>query len=510
MADDPDGGSNQVAKIEMTDTYTWGDGLLDMNFDSTKLKTATDGNWDYLTVRMYMQADYEKGVYHTTVADEYLANEKTAIEDVTSVELFNGNHLLGRYNLDEWVYVNIPKAKLNATYYKADGTVDKSSLLLNKQPSETKEGFDKLFTDNYSGNGSSQLFNIGNVYQSQFVSDSANTKLNCHDVKITYYIDTITWGVDYMAPEIQASTEILTAAADGTTISYTPAYSVTDDIIPAFMTAQNGAQHNCLIEYSHIVYDKATGKEATKNEDGSYALTKGSDYVLSVTASDWSVTDIPGNTVTKEFDLVYTTTKTITSFDSEQDVDYITSDTTSKLYSRNYEDSYSANEISRDGVAVLCTNMKETTSNNGGGEFRFNFDNLTVSEILNAFNNENEEFSLTMTICFDFGSTTSTYDSWGVNFYGGATGYMRYGVGLDIVDANGNALTAKMEKGNWYTITFTRQTLIDYCKWTSDSEITKELNGSQAFFSFSNNCVKMTTEGTFVTFYVDEISYSIA
>ena len=519
LADDPDGGSNQVAKIEMTDTYTWGDGLLDMNFDSTKLETATDGNWDYLTVRMYMQADYEKGVYHTTVADEYLANEKTAIEDVTSVELFNGNHLLGRYNLDEWVYVNIPKAKLNATYYKADGTVDKSSLLLNKQPSETKEGFDKLFTDNYSGNGSSQLFNIGNIYQSKFVSDSANTKLNCHDVKITYYIDTITWGVDYMAPEIQASTEIFTAAADGTQISYTPAYSVTDDFIPPFMTAQNGAQHNCLINSSHIVYDKATGKEATKNEDGSYVLTKGSDYVLSVTASDWSVTDIPGNTVTKEFDLVYTTTKTITSFDSEADLEYVNikNDATVSVSEKNHLDSSTWGETNKIGVAELKTSMVVGGGNDGASLF-LQFSETEIQNIINAFNN-NEKFSLNFTVCVNLngqytGSLTSgNYSAFGVLYHGGKA-YMGMGSNGLVIPSNAsgswNTKDTKMLEQKWYSIKITKDLLINACGWTSDDLIRSELNGTTRFWSMGNYTVKLTDAGTPVTYYLDEISYSIA
>ena len=78
------------------------------------------------------------------------------------------------------------------------------------------------------------------------------------------------------------------------------------------------------------------------------------------------------------------------------------------------------------------------------------------------------------------------------------------------VDGNGNEVTDIMQKGNWYTITFTKETLTTYCGWTTDDLILKELNGTTSFFGFSNNCVKLTDEGSPVTFYFDEISYSVA
>ena len=124
---------------------------------------------------------------------------------------------------------------------------------------------------------------------------------------------------------------------------------------------------------------------------------------------------------------------------------------------------------------------------------------------------------------FDFGSTSGDYNTFGISF-GCGTGYLAGdpdnliyvytrtdGTNFDIVQ-NGK----KMVKNEWYTINFTKAVLQSNCGWTSDEQIIKELTGQDYFMMFGGsttvNAGNATNgfKATTVTYYLDEISYSVA
>lgn len=514
-----DSDKGTVVKVSSIDQKPWGDGYLDMQFDSTKLKYATDGNWDYLTITMKVERAYEDAGMFSGLTENLIAQEKSKIEAVETVQLNSNNILLAECVVGEWVDVVIPKAKFNTCTYKADGSVNWKSQLTAKG-TLSKADFDSKFSELYE-TGSDYLFNIGTfsaTYVSGLSSYATETaKQNskaCHDVRINYYIDKITWGGDYKAPKIQASTNVITAAESGAEVSYTPAYTVTDDKLPGKMTAVNGSVYESPIKSSHVLYevsgDTRTALEAT---NGVYTLIQGNSYELEVTAKDWSVTDMEGNTTTKTYTLNVSSGATLSSFGSEADKALLSSSRCATDPTIEYMNTYS----DKSGVVKMATCLPGSTSDNGGADLNLNFSELEAQEIINAFKN-NDNFTLKVTVNFDLGKTHGNYSAFGIALHFGKTHYLAGDpnnlIAVNTKDADGNwAVTPnKMTEGNWYTLVLTKGLLVTYADWTTDDLIRQQLMGERYFMAFGNN---WTVNGnsaakTEVTYYLDEISYSVA
>lgn len=524
-AEDPTDSTKTVAKVSSIDTNEWRDGLLDMNFAPEKLQAATDANWDYLTVRMYVEAAYENSGYYENITDEVADKEKNAIEAVDTVHLVSNNIALGNYNIGEWVNVVIPKAKLNTITYKEDGKVNWTSQVtgVKKTGTLTKADFDETFNAMYSGNGSDYLFYIGTFSETK-VADLADCTAKtsnaqaCHDVRITYYIDTITWGVDYKAPVVEASTKIITPVADGAEVSYTPAYTVTDDILPGNVLAANGVTHTTPIRSSSAIYEVVGGaraNDALEATNGAYTLIKGKSYELDVTVEDWSVADMDGNKKTYTYPLTVASGETLTSFDSEADTALLSSSRCSADPTIEYMETYGE----KSGVVKMATTLP--TTSNDGADLNLHLDDLTVEEIINAYNN-NTNFTLKITVNFDFGKVdSSNYNAFGVAVHFGKTHFLAGDpnnlIAVNTKDENNDwAVTPnRMLEDNWYTLVLTKELLYTYANWQSDDLIRQQLTGERYLMAFGSDwTVDGKSGSTFtaqsVTYYLDEISYSVA
>ena len=520
---------NTVTKISSVDQNLYRDGLLDIKFSEEKLALAENANWDYLTIRMKITAEYADSGIYTNMNDDAKAAEQAKIAAIQSVSLYSKDIVIAQVGLNSWVNVIIPKAKLNMsdTWHEDTETWGRTSYLLsNKETTKDKAGFDTAFANAYGENTAGGVFfHIGDfaLLTDNSLADcgaqlngnalSGGAAKTCHDVKVTYYIDQITWDVDYTAPVVTASTDILTAEEDGAEVSYTPAYSVTDNALPGKMILPNGGVYESLINYSHEVYEVSGGtRTALKATNGVYTLIKGKSYELEVTANDWSVADIDGNESTTTFTITFTEPnppRTNFAFDDDTDNGLLTSANSATGYTVTYLTDYEGKE----GVLKMETSL--LANQNYGADFILNFDEFVIENIVKNFN-ENDDFTFTITARFEFGKVNSTnFGAFGVNFYGGKIGYIG-GENLtqvNVKDGNGAWLSGetKMNADTWYTITFTKDILTSYCGWDDEAQMRKELAGQDYFIRFGGNmCVDKTTAGTPVTYYIDEISYSVA
>lgn len=529
---DPADGSAQkkVAKITTIDKNQWYDGMLYMGFDANKLNKANAANWDYLTVRMYISATPKLSGYYDLLTDSDPAWEKeqAEIEKITEVSIFNQSNMITKVALNEWVDVVISKAQLQGA--------NNASAIFDKGVTATKDEFDSAFSAAYGSNAyTGKMFLNIMDYANKTLNDlkglnsASPNEAHLHDVEISYYIDTITWGVDYTAPEISlvdtAEDDKIELYTDTDEVAFTPSqfYTVEDNILAKDMVAPNGVTHKSLVKVSEIVYE-VNGNDRTEiiGDKGVYTLSKDKNYVLCVTAQDWSVTDIAGNVRTAEYEIeiISITTGFPIQFNSEMDNGFITTmrngSTNNKTWLDTYEDSAG---VSKSGVLKLETSLYGATSagSNYGGSLVFNFTDNQADQIISAFK-ENDDFALSMTVCFDF-ATGYNYDRYGVNFRGNKQSETLSGMlsciagtacrGITQAEIDAKALSGeKIDVGKWYTLTFTKEVLEKYIDWADETQMRKVLKGETFFIEFIWNTCLNTTEQAPVTYYLDEINFS--
>lgn len=436
-----------LTKIVLTaENEKYGAGYLKLALQDEKLELANSANWDYLTVSMCM----------------------TTTRTVSAVNMFSKNVNLGEVTVNKWMDFVISKSFLNNT---------KSYL----EPSErlSKEDLDAELLYSYAeSNQALQNQNHNFFYTNTFTQTGENEN-------VTYYIEKIEWGVDVTAPVITMPT--LAKAYEGT---YTPAITVTDDIIPNTAWSTNVFGPN----YVSTVYavDGDTRTEVATQTPGSWELSKGN-YVLTVTANDGTATDVTGNVSATEefaFEVIEKPVRApgeMTKFDSELELDYAKAvNEQGVVPTISWESEY------KDRTGVLVYASQTANNANYGGYFYLNFDAETINKIWTAYNDATTEFSLTLTMYVEISTTSGDYETNGVSLYGGkAYSYAKTGT--------------KYEKDTWNDFTFNEQQLADIFGLNTSSSFQSKLSGSTYLFYLGYPTL---AKNATVTYYVDSITYS--
>ena len=186
--------SNLTKVVLDGENQTYGAGYLKMGIADDKVASANSANWDYLTVTMCVT---------------------TTVESVQSLPLYNRNRFLGNVPVNEWVDFVIPKATLN-----------KMNSYLGQHLSgfATKADFDRAFCNWY---GMAMQDNQSNYSHYLFYTNLDSLKNSQTGTNVTYYIDKITWGIDFTAPVISGSNaKIFT---ENEKVTYVPTATIVDD-----------------------------------------------------------------------------------------------------------------------------------------------------------------------------------------------------------------------------------------------------------------------------------------
>lgn len=457
---DPLGGENEVVKF--TSANNWGN--LYLTFQESKIDEANSAHWDYLTVRMYATA---------TLADGATTTQQTNFNNISSIDMFSWNTKLGSVQLNTWVDFIVSKKHLNNPY----------SQLINSETGSVLS--QEKFEDEFKADFISTNSNPAKFFQTNAYSSISN-------VTVTYYIDSITWGVDVEAPEI--STADISKVYEG---KFNPTITVTDDKI------LNTVWGNAIIgpEYTSEVY--AIGEDGARTfveaeSDGTWDLEKGN-YVLVVTANDGNATDVIGNVSTKEilFEVIEDTRTDgcLTAFDLPSEVSYIVDNhSNTKDNSRiSLIDEYEGRE------GVLKFETATVTDKEYGGYFYLNFSDEMITKIMNAYNDSTVDFTFTISMRVEVSGTPSWYGSYGVDLYGVKYAY-----------ANQEEQTFH-NVGVWEDYSFSRKDMQTVFGWetTASKETStkfyKQLTAVNQFFCLQGHtCIKNAT----ITYYVDSISFS--
>ena len=498
----------------------------------------------------------------------------------------NGSIAIDSYAVGEWVDVVIPKAKLNTAYTKnnkgnwtySTQYVGNKENLDKDNPAKTDSDFDKVFNGLHgTGSENSNDYIADNFlttftymskayyYKTGDYSLENGVTLRPHDVTLSCYIDTITWGVDYTAPTIEnVKVDTYFESVEAETVAYTPTYEVKEDILPQDLSTA----HGCLIESEAKVFEKGSTNEAEKDTNGAYVLNRGTEYTLQISAWDWSVSDIDGNKRTEEYDIILEEMNLI-DFSNEKNMSNVSTALNGDRHEVEWIESLEdRNKTLQNGVMKLGTNMP--SGSNNGAALVLNFAPGRVERILTeyyaALADDAVNFELKITMMIEVGEIGNytdglqsygkpTWDEdakaytsagWGINFYGGRTGYkhpytaedgtkknasVNYLGGTDenghlipighnenlLIDAteastalyNNWANVKKMGDAVWYDVVFTEELLRDYCGWLDTEagreQARQELSGETWFIRFGNGYYVLASQD--VTYFIDEISY---
>ena len=452
---------NVLQFVENEGNYQYGVGQLYASFAEEKLQQLADSNWDYLSFKMCMVP--------TTVS--------TGESAAASMAMYSGNVKLGNIPTNEWVEFIVPKALLNS-----NGSI----FVGNKEALKADVDFDyKMSTGNTSvcaAGTKSALF-----YSNTVKNNTAGTH-SC-----TYYFDEVSYGVDCSAPEIKS----VSSPIDGQ--SYTPEVVVEDDIVGTLVNATQ----KCNALYSTTLYeeDVASGNRTELTAtDGAYNLTKSADkkYILAVFATDASVTDIDGNELYEEIEVVIRDATEIVGINSKYDLNDL-GITTFRSDSLNetiipkvtYLESYtdSANNTVY-GVAKYDTRKVITTDY--GAFFYLNMSTTEANNVLNAFKNSSN-FTLNLKMCINVENFTNSNDTM-IRLYKNAY----------LTDEPGFAFNT------WQELTIDSATLFSKSGSTlSDANILKMLTGEEYLFYLTGYTFDWDKKvNNNVTYYVDSITYT--
>lgn len=286
--------SGTAWKFTTTEAYGWGAGKFHMFLDGDKLTVAENANWDYLKVRMCV------------VIDRNMDNsDNVNLYAGMGTPLIGGTHSKG-FAPNTWVDFIVPKAALN--------TVGNLGAYMMKKANVTavqdKAGFDSVFrsfTTTTSKNDSYPMWFSDNVGPAKEGNDATAV-----DVvpTLTYYIETIEWGVDVEAPELTAvsavragvSYRLVSTEVDVANNKAPGIFEFEDDIIP---NLQHNLQNYVRPNFSAVIYKVENGARTEVTPNGElYTFEEGYDYEADVTIDDRAVTNVACNTHTETVKLM--------------------------------------------------------------------------------------------------------------------------------------------------------------------------------------------------------------
>ena len=442
-------GKDNLTKVVLDgENKQYGAGYLNMGIADEKIDLANNANWDYLTVTMCVT---------TTV-------------DTETLPMYSKNRFLGNVAVGEWVDFVIPKATLNT-----------SNSYLGKNFA-SKADVDSAFSAWY---GMAQQDNQANYSHYLFYTNLESLKYSQTGTNVTYYIDKITWDVDVTAPVISGSNAKIFTESE--TVNYVPTATIADDY--------NIAPTSTFEMYSVDGDGVRTLLEAV---DGSYALTKGTNYVLVITAQDSPVSDMVGNVTTKEYPVQICSVADGLTFDSDAENGYLKNGgsawagVTSTVGEWKNSVTFGANTA----TGVLSYHSDCSATKRYGGYLHLNFSEAQIADILSKFYLEdgttvNPDFKLTFNMAVSLECLAD-----------GATVYL---VNKNVASST-NGPMATLEHETWVTVEVSSSTLINE-GWTSTANITKYLNGTSALWYIQNDTIPSNNAGA-LTYYFDSISWT--
>lgn len=328
---------DSVVKIHTTNASEYYAGMFRLAFDAQSFELAKANNASYIKFHMYIVVDD----YFSTI------NLRSWEKDVAT-----------KIAVGQWTDVIIPISKLNQNRTWVTDSVKDANIDHTKY---TQSYIYSQITSKYTKINS-------NIDQNQFLScwDITTGKLNKGTISttdVTYYIDEISWGIDFDAPEITVADipeKIETSEFTEPTVTVTDA-----------MSWQKRLDNTVTKTLYKINGDTRTEVVLT---DGKATLEEG-DYVYVVTAHDGIGYDVIGNVATKEdyFTVQYKQAYVV-SFDSADAINYVSA-STGKNYQFNAEhldanalasEGLNTNDVVPSGGALKITTTTQSESGYGG------------------------------------------------------------------------------------------------------------------------------------------------
>lgn len=456
-------GSGKALQMTKTSTNQYGAGHLFLDLQEAKLAEAENANWDYLTFRMLMEVE------QTGLTQDSAVTYSGSV--ALKGQLSSNDAGTGGIPFGEWVDFTVPKALLN----------NKGSYIL---PSKSYDGaqakaeFDEAFRKMVlTQENTSAFFFAENLAPIDGVYPT-----------VTYYLESITWGVDTTAPEIVS----VNAAYEGT--AYTPTVTVKDDIVPN--TAHWATKYGPIV--TTTLYEVNTTDDTRTEVAAGSVLDSTKKYVLSVTANDRSVTNIPGNVLTEEVEIGVRSATSIIDINNKYDLGEFALTTYSTdsdggatiTAGVSYLESYGG----VDGVALYTShnayfeNHTDETKKwkDWGGMVYLNLDDERAETIWNAYNDTNSTMTFAITFRVDVVTSPDTT----------GTSYMKLG-----------GTTSTITVGEWQTVTFSETAISQKTTWNSETKFKKALQGSSQFFQIEG--VWTTNVNSAINIYIDSITYSV-
>ena len=370
-----------------------------MYFNENTLAVAESANWDYLKVRMCVVIDRNKD--NSTDMDFYVGDSSPIIGGTDH----SGINQTG-IAFNTWVDVIVPKAVLN--------TPNSYILARNKITSvQDKQGFDDVFRAYTTGD----TYNETNFFWFSDNVGPATEGNNATSVDVvptlTYYIETIEWGVDVEAPDFTArplrpnvSYQLIHTDIDAIHTAngkYSGIFEVTDDIIP---TLQHYLSTYIRPNFSAKIY-KVEGSARTEVTpvNGAYTFEEGYEYEADVTVDDRAVTNVACNTRTETVKLTVLGDNDIFSANNKGDASVFVPKQFGQglLNTYEYVDSYSDGTVTKDGVVKATTHAWWNGSKNeswGGyvnGNFGYSAEQITA--IATAIADSTKSVTLSFDLC---------------------------------------------------------------------------------------------------------------
>lgn len=213
-------GAEGVMKTVVTETADYGAGFLSMKFAQEAIDNAIASRFDYIRIRMYVSAD-------------------TSSEEIG---FYSWNRLLGTVSLNTWVDFDITIKDLSNGSFLSYGNQLTRADTYNK------------FLHQY-------------VYNMNVMMYTNDTQLKNQHAPVTFYFDSIVWGVTYESDYIESipglKTTFDSSVAGGNTLTVPTSANVSDGIT---------ATEKSLTEFK--IYVKGTTEEVLP-ANGTYTFANG-------------------------------------------------------------------------------------------------------------------------------------------------------------------------------------------------------------------------------------------
>ncbi len=439
-----------VVQINTTAVDEYTAGKFRMAFNRNDYFKAVEMGYSYVKLHMYIVAD------SSLTKINFLSKNNKVVSDVPT---------------GQWVDVIVPLSELNRTGGYLSGL------------DGTKAKFEEYAgMDGYGWNSSSKDF---------LCTNSVKNGIGLTTTNMTYYIDEVSWGIDFDAPEITIS-GIAPEMFEGTFTE--PTVTATDN-----MTVQTMV--NTTVVKTLYKVDGDTRTEVAF-VDGKVDLTKGN-YVYVVTADDRIYSDVVGNVATKEVEFaVVERQDLVITFDSAEDANYIQS-TPNKVYYSN------STYLDADALAAENLNSGDVAPEGGAIKFVAGMEGSTDANgtngaqkygawlVLKLSAEEIAQVKDATAITFRMYVHPSSYPSWGYTDENGITHEVQL---LDGSTGSGKIPTlAAFNRNAWVEFT------VDVSNLTYSLD--KYLNGTYALFWTSTNT--MYKNDGIITYYINSITFDV-